>query len=54
MPRVSVRAIVVKDEKILLSRYRDDRGYWHVTPGGGVEHGETVEEAGQTHLNFPF
>ncbi len=45
MPRISVRAIVIKNDRILLSRYKDDRGYWHVTPGGGVEHGETIEEA---------
>ena len=45
MPRISVRAIVIKEERILLSRYKDNRGYWHVTPGGGVENGETLEEA---------
>ena len=45
MPRIAVRAIVIRDEKILLSRYFNQRGYWHVTPGGGVEQGETIEEA---------
>ena len=25
---------------ILLSKYRDDRGFWYVTPGGGQQAGE--------------
>ena len=44
-PRLSVRAVVIDDGHLLLSRYEDDRGQWHVVPGGGVEHGETIEEA---------
>jgi len=40
-----VRAVIIEDEHILLSRYRDERGYWYVTPGGGVQEGETLHEA---------
>ncbi len=45
MPRIAVRAIVIQNEQILLSRYKDNKAYWHVIPGGGVENGETLEEA---------
>ena len=44
-PRLSVRAVVIIDGNILLSKYKDSEGYWYVIPGGGVEHGETLEEA---------
>jgi 8-oxo-dGTP pyrophosphatase MutT (NUDIX family) len=39
--RVAVRVLVVQNEKILLVRESDD-GWWAL-PGGGVDHGETVE-----------
>ncbi|MET1281334.1 NUDIX domain-containing protein [Vibrio navarrensis] len=45
MPRVSVRAIVIENDQILLVRYKDSQGYWYLLPGGGVEDGETLEEA---------
>jgi len=45
VPRVSVRAVIIKAERILLSRYRDERGDWYMTPGGGVHEGETLQEA---------
>ncbi len=44
-PRVSVRAVIIQNGMILLSKYLDSRGYWYVIPGGGVENGETMEEA---------
>lgn len=45
MTRVSSRAIIFLEGKILLiHRKRDGKEYW-VTPGGGVEEGETLEEA---------
>jgi 8-oxo-dGTP pyrophosphatase MutT (NUDIX family) len=31
--------------QILLFRYEDERGPWWATPGGGLEDGETFEEA---------
>jgi 8-oxo-dGTP diphosphatase len=44
-PRIRVAALLQHDEGILLVRQeKDGRGYW-LLPGGGVEHGETMEEA---------
>lgn len=44
-PRVRVAAIIVMDDKILLVRHeKNDRTYW-LLPGGGVEFGETLEQA---------
>jgi len=47
MPDIRIRAagILVQDEKILLVRHeKNGNSYW-LLPGGGVEFGETVEEA---------
>lgn len=47
-PRVAV--VLVEDGKILLMKHRKgDSEYW-VLPGGGVEFGETLEEAGEREL----
>ena len=44
-PRVRVAAIIVQGDSILLVRHvRDGRTYW-LLPGGGVDYGETMEEA---------
>ena len=44
-PRVRVAAIIVQDDKILLAQHkRKGRKYW-VPPGGGVDFGESLEEA---------
>jgi ADP-ribose pyrophosphatase YjhB (NUDIX family) len=43
--RVSVKAIVMVDGRILLAKHRDSQGVWYCLPGGGQEHGETVAEA---------
>ena len=45
MPRIAVRAIVIKKGMILLSKYQNGDKTWYVTPGGGVKNGETLEEA---------
>lgn len=50
MPRVGIRAVIIEDARILLCKHRDDRGFWYVTPGGGVEEGETLEEAFQREM----
>ena len=47
MPNIRIRAagILVKDGKILLVRHeKNNRSYWLI-PGGGVDFGESVEEA---------
>ncbi|WP_036816853.1 NUDIX domain-containing protein [Photobacterium sanctipauli] len=44
-PRLSIRAVIYHDDTILLCKHQDERGFWYITPGGGVEHGETLEEA---------
>lgn len=51
MPRLSVRAILVEAGAILLTHHVDRRGSWYVTPGGGVEDGETLEEAFHRELH---
>ena len=45
MMRLAVRIVAVSEGQILLVRYRDSDGDWYTTPGGGVERGETLEEA---------
>lgn len=46
--KVAVSAFIVKDEKLLILKRRDDEeflpGVWEV-PGGGVDEGETVPDA---------
>jgi 8-oxo-dGTP diphosphatase len=43
--RVSVKAIIVRDGKLLVLENRDARAHWYTLPGGGQEHGETMPEA---------
>jgi 8-oxo-dGTP diphosphatase len=44
-PRVRVAALLQHDDGLLLVRQeKDGRGYW-LLPGGGVELGETMEDA---------
>jgi ADP-ribose pyrophosphatase YjhB (NUDIX family) len=44
-PRHTARAIVIHDQKLLLiERYRGNLHYYSI-PGGGIEAGETPEEA---------
>lgn len=43
--RVSAKAIVVVEGRILLTRHRDSDGDWYALPGGGQRHGETLSEA---------
>jgi 8-oxo-dGTP pyrophosphatase MutT (NUDIX family) len=39
--RVAIRALIVQNDKILLVKEADDD--WWALPGGGVDHGETIE-----------
>jgi ADP-ribose pyrophosphatase YjhB (NUDIX family) len=43
--RVSSKAIVVQDERILLLRNCDAAGDWYCLPGGGQAHGEALVDA---------
>ena len=49
-PRIAVRAVCYRDDTILLSEHRDVRGLWYITPGGGVQHNETLERAFKREL----
>jgi len=41
--RIATRVLVIKDDKVLLVREKDDD--WWSFPGGGVDYGETIPEA---------
>jgi 8-oxo-dGTP diphosphatase len=43
--RLSVKAIIVREGRLLVLRCRDDGGVWYALPGGGQEAGETLEQA---------
>lgn len=43
--RVSAKAIVVQDGRILLVRNHDADGEWYCLPGGGQAHGEKLPDA---------
>jgi ADP-ribose pyrophosphatase YjhB (NUDIX family) len=43
--RVSVKAVIIAGGSVLLVRNTDDRGDWYLLPGGGQDHGETLEDA---------
>ncbi|TDF95167.1 NUDIX domain-containing protein [Paenibacillus piri] len=43
--RNSARAFIVKDDRILLTKNRDDQGYFYLFPGGGQEKGEELRAA---------
>jgi 8-oxo-dGTP diphosphatase len=42
--RVSVKAIIRRDDNVLLVRNRDEEGDWYCLPGGGQRPGETLPE----------
>lgn len=41
--RIAARALVIQNDKILLVKENSDM--WWAFPGGGVDHGETVESS---------
>jgi 8-oxo-dGTP diphosphatase len=43
--RAAVKAIIIQNEKLLVLKKSDEFGYFYTLPGGGVEHGENLEEA---------
>jgi 8-oxo-dGTP diphosphatase len=44
MIRTASRALIIKNNRILLVKYEDDKGYWYVLPGGGQKKGETLKQ----------
>ncbi|MCA8935848.1 MAG: NUDIX domain-containing protein [Planctomycetes bacterium] len=42
--RVAARALIIEDGRLLVMNYRDDHGFWCVTPGGGIHKQETLGE----------
>ena len=46
--RVAVRVLLMQDDKVLL--IREHEGWW-AFPGGGVDHGETVESSLMREIN---
>ncbi|HWO77419.1 MAG TPA: NUDIX domain-containing protein [Bacillus sp. (in: firmicutes)] len=43
--RNSAKAIIIIDDKVLLTKNMDDEGYFYLFPGGGQEFGETIHQA---------
>ncbi|GGG70208.1 NUDIX domain-containing protein [Paenibacillus radicis (ex Gao et al. 2016)] len=43
--RTAARAMIIKDEKLLVLRRIGVQGEFYVLPGGGQEHGESIHEA---------
>jgi ADP-ribose pyrophosphatase YjhB (NUDIX family) len=43
--RNSAKAVIIRDGCLLLVRNRDGGGDWFCLPGGGQNHGETLQEA---------
>ncbi len=43
--RISAKAIIIEDGKLLLIANRDHQGEWFMLPGGGQEYGETLMTA---------
>lgn len=44
-PRNSVKAVIIRRGKLLVLRKRKGGDVFYVLPGGGQDHGETLEEA---------
>lgn len=43
--RNSLKALIIRDGKVLAIKLRDAEGDWYTLPGGGQEAGETFHEA---------
>jgi len=47
--RIAVKAIIIRDGRLLLVQEQDDE--WWSIPGGGVDYGETVDQALRRELS---
>ncbi|MBZ0202843.1 MAG: NUDIX domain-containing protein [Ignavibacteria bacterium] len=43
--RISAKAVIIQDGRSLVLKKKDSDGFFLNLPGGGQEHGETIEEA---------
>ena len=43
--RNSAKAIIIEDDRILLTRNKNENGTFYLLPGGGQRHGESLSEA---------
>jgi 8-oxo-dGTP diphosphatase len=43
--RTAAKALIIKDQCLLAIAKRDHQGIWYILPGGGQQHGETLQEA---------
>ena len=48
--RIAAGGIIIKDGKVLLVRYRDEKNTYLVTPGGGIEDGESLASAAEREI----
>ncbi|EZH65273.1 NUDIX hydrolase [Bacillaceae bacterium JMAK1] len=42
--RNSAKAMIIQDDYVLLTKNEDHDGYFYLFPGGGQEHGETLQQ----------
>ena len=43
--RNAAKALIIRDNHLLVITKRDVKGMWYLLPGGGQKHGETLEQA---------
>lgn len=43
--RISAKALIIRNESVLLVEYVDESGLHYNLPGGGVQNGESISEA---------
>ncbi len=43
--RVSAKAIIIEDNKLLAAKKEDEHGFYYTIPGGGQNHSENLEQA---------
>lgn len=43
--RNSAKAIIINSESVLLTKNKDEFGFFYLFPGGGQEHGEQLKDA---------